>query len=72
MGHHSKREVERLVGRLVERHDTLVKAMRGREEERITEGGIQPGVTVNAEDIRFAVEDVATALKEIRSRLGKG
>ncbi|WP_167363151.1 hypothetical protein [Phytopseudomonas straminea] len=46
--------------------------MNGREEERLTENGLQPRITVNAEDIRFAVEDVATALKEIRSRLGKG
>ncbi|MDQ7987317.1 hypothetical protein QYS36_20440 [Pseudomonas sp. G34] len=72
MGYHTRKEVERLVDRLVERHDVLVKAMNGREEERLTENGLQPRITVNAEDIRFAVEDVATALKEIRSRLGKG
>lgn len=71
MAHHSKKEVEKLVSRLIERHDTLVAAMRGRDEERLTEAGMQSRIVVDAEDIRFAVEDVATALKEIRARLGK-
>jgi len=31
-----------------------------------------PALFVRAEDIRFAVDDVATALKEIKARLGKG
>ena len=34
--------------------------------------GNEPDWYVSAEEIRFAVDDVATALKEIRSRLGKG
>ncbi|MER0042785.1 hypothetical protein [Pseudomonas sp. MGal98] len=70
MVHHSKKEVEKLVERLDERHDKLVMAMRGQDEEGLTDAGVQTRITVNAEDIRFAVEDVATALEEIRARLG--
>lgn len=65
-------EVEELIERLAERHEALVKVMRGREEERLTANGLQPGIRVSAQNIRLAVDDVATALKEIRSRLGKG
>lgn len=57
--------------RLQERHEALVEIMRGREATPLTAS--QPaGLFVKAEDIRFAVDDVATALKEIKARLGKG
>lgn len=46
--------------------------MRGREATKMTATGDVPGLIVSAEDIRFAVDDVATALKEIKARLGKG
>lgn len=72
MGNHSKKDVERLITRLQARHETLIEAMKGRDAERLTVSGLQPGVAIDAEDIRFAVEDVAAALKEIRARLGKG
>lgn len=71
MADYSKKDVEQLVERLRERHEKLIEVMLGRETERLTAKGMQPGVTVSGEDIRFAVDDVATALKEIRSRLGK-
>ena len=58
--------------RLLERHEALVKIMHGRETTMLTASGQAPGITVKAEDIRFAVDDVATALKEIKTRLGKG
>lgn len=72
MGNHSTTEVARLIERLQERHNKLLDVMKGRETERVTPIGLQPGIAIRAEDIRFAVDDVATALKEIRSRLGKG
>lgn len=72
MGTHSKKEVENLLQRLQARHEALAKVMRGRETTMLTVRGESPGLTVSAEDIRFAVDDVATALKEIKARLGKG
>ena len=72
MGSHSKKEVERLLQRLQERHEALEKVMLGREATKLTVTGELPGLIVSAEDIRFAVDDVATALKEIKARLGKG
>lgn len=73
MAIHSKIEVERLLQRLQERHEALVQIMRGRETtKRDSFGDEVPGLGVRAEDIRFAVDDVSTALKEIKSRLGKG
>lgn len=72
MSSHSKREVDGLLQRLQERHEALAKVMRGREIKKMTATGEVPGLIVRAEDIRFAVDDVATALKEIKSRLGKG
>lgn len=73
MAIHSKIEVERLLQRLQARHDALVEIMRGRETtKRDSFGEDEPGLVVRAEDIRFAVDDVSTALKEIKSRLGKG
>ena len=71
MGNHSKREVERLLQRLQERHEALAKVMRGRDATKLTDREA-PGLVVSAKDIRFAVDDVATALKEIKARLGKG
>ena len=61
-----------MLQRLQERHEALVEIMRGRETKKLTVTGEVPGLLVEAEDIRFAVDDVATALKEIKARLGKG
>ncbi|MRJ36253.1 hypothetical protein [Pseudomonas haemolytica] len=72
MAVHSKKEVEELVHRFAERYEALLEIMRGKETEKLTASGIIPGLSVKAADIRFAVDDVATALKEIKSRLGKG
>lgn len=72
MGNHSHREVERLVARLQERYEKLVVVMKGRESTLPLHEGRTPDLYVNSEDIRFAVDDLATALKEIRSRMGKG
>ncbi|KJH73903.1 hypothetical protein [Pseudomonas sp. ES3-33] len=71
MGIHSKKDVEGLLQRLQERQAALVDIMRGREATTSSTKEV-PKLVVKAEDIRFAVDDVATALKEIKSRLGKG
>lgn len=57
--------------RLQERQAALVEIMRGREATTLS-AKEAPQLVVKAEDIRFAVDDVSTALKEIKSRLGKG
>ncbi|QPG61223.1 hypothetical protein HFV04_017030 [Pseudomonas sp. BIGb0427] len=72
MAIHSKREVGSLLRRLTERYEALLTVIEGKETEKLTATGIVPGVSVKAEDIRFAADDVATALKEIKARLGKG
>jgi hypothetical protein len=72
MATHSKKDVESLMQRLQSRHEALVEIMRGRETTKLGAMGEVPGLIVRAEDIRFAVDDVATALKEIKARLGKG
>ncbi|AZD34643.1 hypothetical protein C4K22_1890 [Pseudomonas chlororaphis subsp. aurantiaca] len=72
MAVHSKADVEGLLRRLQERHEALVEIMKGRETTKTTTFGTEPGLSMRAEDIRFAVDDVATALKEIKARLGKG
>lgn len=60
-----------MLQRLQERYESLVEIMRGREATSLTPKEAT-GLIVKAEDIRFAVDDVATALKEIKARLGKG
>lgn len=70
MGIHSQKDVERLIARLQERQEKLVAVMQGRETASLEKD--KPKLYVIAEDIRFAVDDLATALKEIRTRLGKG
>lgn len=72
MAIHSKKDVEGLMRRLQDRYDALAEIMQGRETTKVTAQGTVPGLSVKAEDIRFAVDDVVTALKEIKSRLGKG
>lgn len=59
--------------RLTERYEALLKVMDGvRETTHTTATGSVPGVIVRSEDIRYAVDDVATGIREIKSRLGKG
>lgn len=73
MAIHSKADVERMARRLTERYEALLKVMDGvRETTHTTATGSVPGVIVRSEDIRYAVDDVATGIREIKSRLGKG
>lgn len=73
MAVHSKEDVERMARRLKERYEALLRVMEGiRETTHRTATGTEPGLVVRSEDIRYAVDDVATGLREIKSRLGKG
>lgn len=71
MGVHSPKDVEILIAELQERHEELLSVMRGRETTRLTAVGTQPGVQIKSEAIQFAVDDVSTALRRIKARLGK-
>ncbi|WP_417787511.1 hypothetical protein [Stutzerimonas xanthomarina] len=71
MGIHSPKDVEGLIAELQERHDKLVAVMRGKETTMMAIGGEKSGRHVKAEAIHFATDDVATALKRIKARLGK-
>ncbi|MBO2927233.1 hypothetical protein [Metapseudomonas otitidis] len=59
-----------MTARLQERQAKLVTVMQGRKAASLKAEETQ--FYVSAEDIRFAVDDVATALKEVRARMGKG
>lgn len=73
MAIHPNRTVEELERRLNERCEALLKVMKGfREATHTTVIGSEPGRAIKSQDIRFAVDDVSTALKEIKSQLGKG
>lgn len=72
MGIHSTKDVEGLIAELQVRHEKLVAAMRGKPSTMMAVDGQQPGVYVKAETIRYTTDDVATSLREIKSRLGKG
>lgn len=72
MGIHSAKDVEELITELQTRHEKLVAVMRGKPSSMMAAGGQVPGLYVKAEAIRYATDDVATSLREIRSRLGKG
>ena len=74
MGTHSLALIDKLEKQLLERHEKLVAAMQGREvskdEMRMLQH-VHPQRWVNSGDVRVAVDDFATILKEIKSSLGK-
>ncbi len=72
MGIHAPKDVNSLLAELQARYDRLLAVMQGKESSMMTISGEKPGLYVKPEAIRFAVDDVGTALKEIRSRMGKG
>jgi hypothetical protein len=71
VGIHAEKNIEDLIAALQVRHENLVAVMRGKPSTMMASTGQQTGIYIKAEAIRFAADDVATALKEIRSRLGK-
>lgn len=71
---HSKHTIEKLQNTLQERLDRLLKAIQGTdvtsEEERM-HGLHRPHARVRSDDVRIAVDDFQTILKEIKATLGK-
>lgn len=71
---HSKQTIEKLQNTLRERLDRLLTAIQGAditsEEERMHELP-GPHTKVRSDDVRIAVDDFQTILKEIRATLGK-
>jgi hypothetical protein len=74
MGTHSSSSIDRLEKQIQERYEKLVVAMQGREvskeEMRMLQHNL-PHRWVTAGDVRIAVDDFATILKEIKASLGK-
>lgn len=74
MGIHSLASIDKLEKQLQERHEKLVAAMKGleisKDEMRMLQHTL-PHRRVNAGDVRIAVDDFVTILKEIKTSLGK-
>jgi len=71
MGLHEKKHVDALLAELQERYEKLLTVIRGRETTMMTQLGERPAVSINEEAVHFAADDVSTALRIIKSRLGK-
>ncbi|WP_447896445.1 hypothetical protein [Stenotrophomonas acidaminiphila] len=73
MPYHSTAKIERLEKRLQERFDHLVKVVNGSEvsPKYLPSHSTGPHRSVFAEDVRIAVDDFSTILKEIKASLGK-
>ena len=74
MASHSKAKIQKLQDALQERLDRLLKAMRGTDigsEEQRMHGLPGPHASVRSDDVRIAVDDFQTILKEIKASLGK-
>ena len=71
---HSKIKIQKLQNALQERLERLLEAMQGTDlssEEQRLRGFHGPHAIVRSDDVRIAVDDFQTILKEIRSSLGK-
>lgn len=72
MGIHSKRDVEELAQQLTVRYEKLLSVLQGvSEAERLLPEVTASKRILRSEEIHFAVDDLATALKRIKARLGK-
>jgi hypothetical protein len=74
MAAHSENAVDKLVKKLQERHEYLVSTMRGRPvkaDEIHMNNYPETHRVVDPSEIRIAVDDFATILKEIKLTLGK-
>lgn len=73
MSSHSKAKIQKLEVALQERLDRLLKAMRGSDigsEEQRMQGFHGPHASVRSDDVRIAVDDFQTILREIKATLG--
>lgn len=74
MSLHPTRKIEKLRAQLQERLDRLVSAMQGNE---VSQSDLplhslhEPHRFVRADDVRVAVDDFSTILKETKASLGK-
>jgi hypothetical protein len=72
MGVHSKKDVEELAQQLTARYEKLQSVLQGDSKaERLLPELTASKRVIRSEEIHFAVDDLATALKRIKSRLGK-
>ena len=74
MSMHSKQAIQKLQNTLQERLDRLLKAIQGTDvtgEEEILNGLHGPHARIRSDDVRIAVDDFQTILKEIKATLGK-
>lgn len=72
MGVHSKKDVEELAQQLTARYEKLLGVLQGESKvERLLPELTASKRVIRSEEIHFAVDDLATALKRIKSRLGK-
>ncbi|WP_026600520.1 hypothetical protein [Methylomonas sp. 11b] len=74
MAIHSENTVKKLKARLKERYDLLITAMDGRTinpDEAFRTALPETHRVVAPDDVRIAVDDFSTILKEIKATLGK-
>lgn len=74
MAIHSENSVNKLTSRLKERYDLLITAMIGRPinpDQAFRTNLPETHRMVAADDVRIAVDDFSTILKEIKATLGK-
>lgn len=71
MGLHEKKHVEALLAELQERYEKLLTVVRGRETTMMTQLGERPALSINEDAVHIAADDLSTALRRIKSRLGK-
>ena len=74
MPYHSKAKVQKLQHALQERFDQLMAAVAGTEasdNDRRMYELTGPHLIVRSDDVRIAVDDFQTILKEIKASLGK-
>lgn len=75
MAIHYSSKVEKFEKALQARYEGLLAAIRGKEERPVSDPSLpapSPQRSVNASDVRLAVDDFAAILKEIRVTFGKG
>jgi hypothetical protein len=74
MASHSQALIKKLEGKLKERYDNLVSCMGGRpvDETEIRAFNVPNDHRhVSSADVRIAIDDFSTILKEIKATLGK-
>lgn len=75
MAIHYSSKVERFENELQARYERLLSAIQGKEEIPLQDPALPataPQRRVNASDVRLAVDDFASILKEIKVSFGRG